>query len=320
MNKHIGMVILAAAVVAALLLNTVTYKVDETRDIVVIRTFGNITDVKNPRDNPGDAGLHFKWPWPAQSATVYDSRLHLLEYATQQIPTSDQQNVLVTLYCTWRIGDAATFNKSVGTVVAAEARLRDRLGHHDTELSNHPMSDFVSTGQSNISQIEQNIQTAMQEEARRDYGIEVTGVGLKLFGLTETVSAAVIDAQKAEREQEATKFKNSGAAEATAIRERARAAADIITAFANRKAEEIRGEGYAAVAQSYQQFNQDEELSMFLRWLESMRKGLPHSVIILDSKQFPGVKFFKEGPSTAGLAVPGIEPAASVKTNQASGK
>ena len=61
MKRHIGIIVLALLVFVVLLIITVTYVVDETKDIVLITTFGKITQVVDGREDPG---LHFKLPWP----------------------------------------------------------------------------------------------------------------------------------------------------------------------------------------------------------------------------------------------------------------
>jgi len=304
MKKHIGMVVLAALVVAALLLTTVTYKVDELRDIVVVKTFGRITGVNR---GARDAGLRFKWPWPIQSVVRYDARTYILENADQEVPTRDKQNILATMFCAWRIDDARKFHTSVQTVKDAEGRLRQRLQNFHSIISEHMLSEFVNTDveKMRIAQVEQAICDKLRADAA-DYGIAVDRVGLKVLGLSEGVSAAVIDAQKAERDQEARKFKAAGEADATAIKERAKEASAIITAFAKRKAADIMSEAYAAAASTYAQLSSNEPLSMFLRSLESLKKELQsRAVIILDASELPAVRFFSEGPSVDNLGVPG---------------
>jgi regulator of protease activity HflC (stomatin/prohibitin superfamily) len=318
MRKHIGMVVLAVAVVAVLLATTVAYQVDEMQDVVVIKTFMKISDVKDPRVNRDDAGLKFKWFWPIQQVVRYDGRYHVLENANQELQTADKQNILLTIYCTWRIDDPRTFNTSVETVKEAQSRLRQRMQDYQSLASQYRMSEYVNVdaSQMRIDKLESAMLARLQVDARQ-YGISVRSVGVKVLGLTENVSQAVIAAVREEREKEAARYKTAGEADATRIKERAKEASALITSFAKRKADDIRSEGYAAVADHYSQMNANEQLSMFLRSLESLKKELQsRSVIILDGSQVPAVKWFQNGPTLQTVG----PPAGGAATQPAAGK
>ena len=97
MKKHLGILVLAVLIVAGLLVYTVTYQVDELRDIVLIETFGKVTGQSVGR--LGQAGLKCKWPWPIQKVTRYDSRAFVFEDTDEEAATKDKQNLLVTMYC-----------------------------------------------------------------------------------------------------------------------------------------------------------------------------------------------------------------------------
>ncbi len=303
MTKHMGMFLLAVLVVVALLISTVGFTVDELQDIVLVKTFGRVTKEYRGRD---DAGFHWKWPWPVQKLVRYDARTFILEDPYAELTTVDQQNILVTSFCTWRIDDAEKFHQAIVTVKSADQRVRDRLRNHkNNAVSSHRLEELINTDpqKMRISQIEQEILKPLQDEMADEYGIKVRLVGLKLLGLPEIVSAAVIEAQKKEREQFVQEYKAAGEAQATAIRARAERASKQILAFAAAKAMKIRAEGDSAAARYYREFAKNERLGMFLRSLESLRKELmTKAVILLDGSQIPAVKFFREGPSLNGLA------------------
>ena len=297
MRSHKGMFALALGVVALLLISTVAYTVDFT-EFALIKTFGQTTARIDGRQQ---AGLKFKWPWPIQRLVRYDARIALFEDTATEVATSDKQNLLVTMYCAWRIADPDLFNRTITTEAAGQERLRDlmRAAKKDV-VGRHRMEDLINTdpAKMQIPAIEEEVLQAVRDPARTTYGVEVVRVGIKSLGLPKEVTAAVIEAMKEERQRDVRKFEAAGEAQATAIRERAKAASGQILAFANRKAAEIRSEGDRAAATYYKEFARNEPFSMFLRSLESLKAELAaKSVILLDGSEIPAVEFFRTGPS-----------------------
>jgi membrane protease subunit HflC len=297
MKTHYGMFLLALLVVALLLVSTVAYTVDFT-EYALIKTFGQTTARIDGREQ---AGLKFKWPWPVQRLVRYDARTAVFEDTANEVATSDKQNLLVTMYCAWRIADPDRFNRTIVTAGAAQERLRDLLRAAKKDVvGRHQMQDLINTDPTKmlIPQIEEEVLAAVREPARDTYGAEVVRVGIKSLGLPKEVTAVVIEAMKEERQRDVRKFEAAGEAQATAIRERAKSASGQILAFANRKAAEIRSEGDRAAATYYKEFARNEPFSMFLRSLESLKVELASkTVILLDGSELPAVQFFRTGPS-----------------------
>jgi membrane protease subunit HflC len=291
------MFLLAVLVVAMLLISTVAYTVDFTQ-YALIKTFGQTTA---RIDGHTQAGLKFKWPWPIQRLVRYDARTAVFEDTASEVATSDKQNLLVTMFCAWRIADPDRFNRTIVTAATAQDRLRDLLRAAKKDvIGRHRMEDLINTDPAKmlIPQIEEEILAGVREPARETYGVDVVRVGIKSLGLPKEVTAVVIEAMKEERQRDVRKFEAAGEAQAMAIRERAKAASGQILAFANRKAAEIRSEGDRAAATYYKEFARNEPFSMFLRSLESLRAELASkTVILLDGSELPAVQFFRTGPS-----------------------
>lgn len=298
MRKHLGMVVLAGLVVLALVTHTVTFQADEFTDIVLVTRFGKVRGVFSGHEK---AGLRFKWPWPIEKVVRYDAREFLVESPYAQVKTNDEQNILVSIYCQWRIDNPEKFHQAVESVEEAQKRIRKQLQSWcGNVIGRQELQHLINTDPTKMrqSQIEQEILAELKDQVDQEYGVRVAGVGIKLFGFSKTVSSAVIDAQKKEREKYVETYKAEGEARALAIRERAKSARDKIVAFANRKAAEIRSEGDRAAAEIYKEFAKNPELSAFLRSLESLKTELSsNSLIILDGSELPAVKWFKEGPS-----------------------
>jgi len=295
MKKHIGMVVLALLVVIVLLLSTVLYQVDEQKDIVVIKTFGKITMVH------WEPGLHAKWPYLIQETVRYDRRTMTFEDPYKETGTKDQKAVVVSMYCNWRILDAARFHDAVRTMERGRELLRDRLNTIKADVfGHHTISELVNTDvdRMKLDEIEQEILTRLAAEADKEFGVEIRNVGISVLGLPESISETVIDTQIKERESVAQDYRSQGEADATDIRERAKAASRKILAFANRKAADIRTEGDRAAAEFYREFRKNEELAIFLRQIESLQKILKERAsILLPSEVLHPLKYFREGPS-----------------------
>jgi regulator of protease activity HflC (stomatin/prohibitin superfamily) len=307
MKKHHVTFGVAVLLVAALLANTVLFAVDEKRDVVLIATFNSIGEPIRGSE-PGQAGLHVKAPWPIQKVVRYDSRQMVFEDALQEVSTSDKQNVLVMMFCAWRIDDPAAFYRSVKTESSAEKSLQDRLRATKADvIARRTLSDLVNTDPAHmkLTDIESEIRKELAAFAA-SYGIEITQLGVKQLGLSARVSETVIQAQIKEREQEAQTYQTAGEATATAIVGRARAASDTILAFARRDAAIIRTEGALNAARSYDAFRQNEKLSMYLRLLETIQTGFSRNTeLLLDSTNSSLVPL---PPSMEALGLP-TEPA-----------
>ncbi len=298
----IATVLMVVVVVGLLLAWMVLFKVDFTEHVLE-RTFGKTTTVLEGRV---DAGLHVSVPL-VQQIVKFEGRTFVFDDAMNELSTNDKQIVTLTTFCLWRIKDPVTFDKAVGRIPpgtegkAGQERIRIKLrSAKSSVIGQRKMEDLVNTdpAKMQIAQIEKDILDAIAAESLRDYGVEVTMVGIKSFGLPEKVSEKVIATMKEERQEEVKRYESAGQAQALAIRERAKESAEQILAFANRKAGEIRAQGDRAAAEWYSKFEKNWQLAAFLRSLESLKKELQgRSVFLLDGSSIPAVKYFRQGPS-----------------------
>lgn len=295
------LLVLAGLAVVALLFAFFTHTTESEQNEVVLRA-GAVDRVYEGRTQ---AGLHFRIPWPVERVVEYDARIFTFEDTHDQVQTNDKQNVLVTLYCAWRIGDPRVFQEKVKTVDAAERGLRDLLrSHKKQEIGSRPMSHLVNTNpdEMKLEEVERTIlsggpaRDGVRQEAMRDYGVEVIRVGVKRLNLPESVTGAVIEAMKEERQREAQRFTSDGEAVATAIRKRAEQAKKTILAFARARAAEIRSEGDQLATSYYERFSQEPEFAMFLRWLEGIEAELQgKTTLLFDGSRQPALQWFLHG-------------------------
>jgi modulator of FtsH protease HflC len=300
MRRHIGILVLGVLVLALLLVYTIAFQVSEASDVVAVTWFGRTTEVLSGRD-PNQAGLHVKMIYPIQKAHRYDARTFVFEDALTEMQTSDKKSVMASLFCAWRIADAARFLAAIETVPAAEDRIRLVVGSAKQQaFTRRTLSELINTdpGKMQLASIETNIQDTVRDRLLKDYGVEIVMVGIQRLGLSEQVSETAINTMKQERLTAADEYRASGEARATAIRERARAAAEKILAFAKRKADSIRAEGAKSAADYYAKYQGHEDLAIFLQGLEMMKRTLGRqTVFLLDESSLPFVKFFRSVPT-----------------------
>ena len=93
---------------------------------------------------------------------------------------------------------------------------------------------------------------------------------------------------QARRQTLAEQRRAKGMADAEAIRAESRAKHDKIMAFASQQAEDIRAEGEAQAAEYLQQMGEDEELAIFLAWLDALETSLSqNTTLVLESNVAP---------------------------------
>ncbi len=166
-------------------------------------------------------------------------------------------------------------------------------------IGKYAMADLINTdpGLMQLEAIENDVLIKLREDVESQFGIEVVMVGIKALSLPETSTEKVIEKMKGERQLLIKSLLETGESRAQTIRAQANDASQRILAFATRRAEEIRAEGYQQLDELYTQFAEAPELARFLRSLESLEKELAdRSVFLLDGSMIPAVRFFRDGP------------------------
>lgn len=321
MKRHTGLIVVALIIVTALLASTVFYRVDQLKDVVLVKTFGKVTGVLRGSEH---AGLHFKWPWPIQRLVRYDARTRIFEDVSTEVKTRDDLNVIVTTYCTWRITDAVKFHTAIEKVSLFEARLAKQLpSWKATVIRKYKLQALVNTdpNEMRLGEIEQRILAALGREAKRDFGVEIRSVGIRSNALPEKASQVVIGVQISAREGKADEYLAEGEAMAATIEARVAAAEEKILRFAERKAADIETKGHAAAADIYTLFKKEPELASFLTIVESLKRQLKgNTVFVLDSESSaPGIGWFRWPPAKAMKAMKAMKagPSTTIKAPSA---
>lgn len=303
--------IVVAVFLAAMIGYSVTYTVRFTESAVVTR-FGRAVVGENDSNPMGEPGLHFKWFYPIDSVTKYDTRTRFLQARSETQQTADDFQVVIEGYATYRVSDPLKFYRSFSANSAraidhfreAEATLLSRLRSGLGQTSRFRMAELFdpTVGGSKLGELEASVLAQMNggdvENQRgssgplSDYGIEVTMVGIDRVVLPEVTTQAVMDRMSQERIKLATKYTSEGAALAETIRSSAEADAARIRAFAESRAKEIIAQGESEAAQYLAMQDTHPELAVFLQQLEMMREVYARKVTLVLSTDTFGLQYF----------------------------
>jgi membrane protease subunit HflC len=269
MNKPI-VIAIGLVLLASLLLFSTTYTV-KYHEVGVKTRFGQATGgvITEP-------GLGFKWPRPIESVITLDKRLKMVETPLETVQTADGQQLVVMAFMLWKIDESdrgpLTFYSSYPSAQQADQSLRDEFRTAVKRgVAAYRFSDLIGAS-SRITDAERAIREEMMDV--RDKGVVPVTVGFRQMSLPAKTTSAVITRMNSERRLLADIERIKGSAEAQRIESEAQIDADKIRAFANQRAEEIRAQGDAEAAEYLQQMSVDEELAIFLVWIDALERSL----------------------------------------------
>ena len=284
MKKNILTLTVGALIAALLILYLIAFQLGEYQRGVVT-TFGK------PTRSISDPGLYWKLPWPFQKVYVFDGRLFVEESVFEETYTGDGKNLIFTTCIGWKISDPALFLERIGTVDAAKRNLDGLVRtYKNGVLGRHTFDQLVSANGSTSAyeQIEAEIFQPVAEEAQTQYGVHVGFLYITRLGLPEQTTAQVFERMKTERQRIAEKYRSEGDAIASEIKAKAQSGHDQIIARAQAEAKKIRGEGDAQAAEFYKIFEENKQLAVFLKKMETLKTVLKDkSTVILDTQTAP---------------------------------
>lgn len=300
-SKHWPVVLLALVVVAIFIVVMVTFQVKET-EYALLKTYsGELVEY--------GSGLHFRWPF-INSIWRHDKRIQCYELAVghdEQYMTSDNQQIVISTYVLWKVGEPKTFLRSLDSTEAAERKLSDEVrGARSAIISRYAFSSMVSErdGASVLEKIETEMRDAIHDSVLKQFGIDIVRIGFRQLGFPAAVTQNIFAAMVSEREAKAKKFEMEGQAEAEKIRSDANTKAQKLLAMAQAEATKIKGEGDAKAAEAYRVFAQNPELASFLRNLDALKGSLGEKdTLILDTTTAP----FNLLAPDALKQIPGVE-------------
>lgn len=285
----------ALFLVLVLTIYSVTFQVRFSEAAVKVR-FGRASAESVIRE----PGLYWKLPPPIEFVRKYDTRLRVLETPETEIKTQDGQNIIVGCYAIWRIADPYLFSVRVPVEREAEEKLRTRINEvRATVVGRHKMADFVNLDRELVTASYEQIENEMLQQAAagaaRDYGIELTRVGVRRISLPEEATQTVLESMKQERERLATTYREEGRSLAATITASAEAAKNKILAFAERKAQEIEAAGVKASERIFEQIRpEDSDFFIWLRYLEALEAALKQKTTIFIDANTDIFRYFSQ--------------------------
>ena len=270
-------------VVAVIGLANALYTVDQTKYAIVLQ-FGEPVSTKT------DPGLHIKIPF-IQNVIYLENRLMEYDLASTIISTNDKKNMVVDAFVRWRIEDPLTVYKrfksdnSFGINEEAKRRLGDVIvGELKNELGHHPMTHIISQSRNTIMERVNDGANRKLAEGGGSSVLKVVDVRIKRADLPAENQKSVYERIKAERNQQATKYRSEGEMEGRKSRADADRRRVELEAEAKRKSQEIMGEADANAASIYAEaYNIDPEFYAFVRSLESYQTAFKDKSTLLIS-------------------------------------
>jgi len=299
MREKWAVVVTVALVFVGLLMYLVVYSV-RVDQIAVHRRLGKVIRIVRPelglgagpsarsplltREHEGvqvvdRAGWFFKLPWPFDKVAVYDQRIRVVDGPLAQTQLPDGNQVIPRAYATWRIADPVSFEESLkGDEETARQSLKQIISDQTAEvLGKYSLDDVVNTDPSKLKfdQIEQEILAGVRDRLAKSqdaYGLEVLTFGITWLALPKDTTAAVFSRMEWERRRLAQDLRAKGESIKQTLIAQANAQKEKILAEAEAQAKDIRSEAEAEAAKYYDVFAKDQDLAIYLRGLEALKK------------------------------------------------
>jgi len=226
---------------------------------------------------------------PFVETRTFDSRWQHLGSERKEIPTSDQERIVIDSYVVWRIADPLLFYKKFPTgMTEAETQINQQVrGKVREVIGRRTLAEVLKDARAEImSEI-----TAKSAGAVKGFGIELNDVRINRTELPRGAEENVFARMRAERDRLARKYRAEGEEQARRIRAEADREARVVVAEARGQAEIERGKGDAEAARIYAEaYSRDAEFYAFLRGLEAYRKTLGAGTTMVLS---PDHEFFR---------------------------
>jgi membrane protease subunit HflC len=281
--KKTTIIIAAVIILAAFVLTSAAFTVDQTQQAIVIQLGRPVTGKLGP-------GLHFKLPL-IQTVVFFDARILDFDAKPEEITTTDKKYMNVDSYTKWRITDPLTFYTKVRTTQGARARLDDIVRSQlRVALGRYTLIEVVSHKR-------QEIMDAVTERSRellQSYGIDVLDVRIKRTDLPAENARSIYGRMKAERERQAKQYRSEGQEASAKIKANADKERAIILADARKQSEIIRGEGDAQATKVYADaLGQSPDFYEFTRSLDAYRRGFEKNTRFILTPKSPFLKHLR---------------------------
>ena len=253
-----------AVVAAGVVLFSAVFTVHQAEQALVLQ-FGEVKDVvKAP-------GLHWKVPF-VQNVQRFDKRVLDFDAAAEEVPTSDQKQLVVDAFARYRIVDPLLFFQTVRNTFGMETRLGNIINANlRAVFGENSLATLMTEERAKLMKV---ISGRVNEQGK-PFGIDVIDVRIKRVDLPGENSQAIFRRMQTQREQEARKIRAEGAKDAKRIRADADKQRTIIEANATKLSEILRGVGDAGAQLIYNDaYGRDRAFFDFWVSMEAMKAGL----------------------------------------------
>jgi membrane protease subunit HflC len=290
--KKASAIIILLVILGILAIFSMTFTV-AYNEVAIQSRFGKVDEGSIVRES----GLHFRLPFFADSVYHYDTRLQIQESALGDLQTADSFNIAVQGFLLWRVqrtGDGPlAFYQSFADFSAARDAVSNQFRDALSSLSQFEFDELLGKD-SRLVDAEKAVRDRMVSISSE--GIEVVAVGLSRIAFLEATSSQVVSRMQARRDTLADSERARGTAEAERIRSSASGVAEKILAFASQRAQEIRTDGEELAARYLAKMGEDEELAVFLLWLDALEKSLSqNTTYVIDTAVEPWHLLESEG-------------------------
>ncbi|PVX31664.1 protease FtsH subunit HflC [Pasteurella langaaensis DSM 22999] len=279
-------------IVLALVIYSSVVVVQEGSRGIMMR-FGKVQRDADNKVEVYEPGLHFKLPI-IDSLKLLDARIQTLDGKADRFVTVEKKDLLVDSYVKWKISDFGRFYTATGggdkTLAAnlLQRKVSDRLR---SEIGTRTIKDIVSGTRGELmAGAKKSLNSG--EDSTAELGIEVVDVRIKQINLPDEVSSSIYQRMRAERDAVAREHRSQGKEKAAFIQAEVDRKVTLITANANKAAQQLRGEGDATAAKLYSTaFGQEPEFYSFIRSLKAYETSFASSENMMLLK--PDSDFFR---------------------------
>jgi len=269
--KKVGIIISVAVVIFI----SSAFKVNETKQALVLR-FGNARRVIT------DAGLHFRIPF-IDNVKYIEKRVLNLDPPAEEVILGDTKRLVVDVFARYQITDPLKYYQVLKTETQAVGRLNKFVNSQmRSVLGQASLDEVLSADRADMMN---KIKQGTNDEVSR-MGISVVDVRIGRADLPSQNSQAVFSRMRSEREREAAEARAEGREIALKTKASANKDKSVLLSEAQKKAEEIKGQGDQEAIDVYAKaYSQDEEFYEFYRTMEAYKNSLSSGTTVVLSPE-----------------------------------
>jgi len=279
---------LAGVIVAALLLLSSLFTVDQTEQVLVTQFGEPVRVIEQP-------GLHMMIPF-VQTIIPFDRRLLYFELPSEEVILGDQRRLIVDSFAMFRITDPLHYYQAVGPDLSGILARLNSVASSSLRrvLGNRKLLDVLSADRAAIM-------TSIREQVNREmqgFGVAIEDVRIRRADLPEENTQAILSRMQSERERVARQARAEGAEASARIRADAERDRTVLLADARATADRLRGEGEEQASRIFAgAYTQDPNFFSAWRTMQAYRDafgaGAARLVLTPDS---PFLSLFRAPP------------------------